>query len=83
MENEPVFPEYRVPTDVNKQDEETVILRVESERNVVVHSVLFIRTKKLQDPNISYDKMTKLLCKAPRSLVRTLSRRNKNSSTKC
>ncbi|CAB3995959.1 Ankyrin repeat domain, partial [Paramuricea clavata] len=75
MENEPVYPEYRV--------EKTVILRVESERNVVVHSVVFIRTKKLQDPSISYDKMTNLLCKAPKSLVRTLSRRHKNSSTKC
>jgi hypothetical protein len=75
MENEPVYSEYRVQTDDDKRDKETMILRVESERNVVVHSVLFIRTRKLQDPNTSYDKMTKLLCKAPKSLVKTLRRR--------
>ncbi|CAB3998917.1 ankyrin repeat domain-containing, partial [Paramuricea clavata] len=50
MENEPEYSEYRVPTVGDRKDEETVILRVESERNVVVCSVLFIRTRKLQDP---------------------------------
>jgi hypothetical protein len=60
MENEPEYSEYRVPTVGDRKDEETVILRVESERNVVVRSVLFIHTRKLQDPSISFDEMTNL-----------------------
>lgn len=60
MEGEPTESEYRVAASFTKKADETVILRVESKRNVVVHSVVFILTTVLQDESISFDTMTSL-----------------------
>ena len=57
MEGEPDTPEYRVPVeDKNKE----VILRVESARNVVVRSIIFIRASVLENQDIIFKELEPL-----------------------
>ena len=57
MDGEPDCPEYRVPVREQKKE---VILRVESARNVVVRSVMFIRTSVLENDEINFDESEKI-----------------------
>ena len=57
MEGEPDLPEYRVPV---KGDDKEVILRVESERSVVVRSLIFIRTSVLENQELNFKDVAKI-----------------------
>ena len=56
-EENSTYPEYRVPSILL---EEAVILRVESERDVVVRSVVFIRKEMLDDHSVTLGEVKKL-----------------------
>ena len=58
MDGEPKAPEYRVP--VNEADK-NVILRVQSTRNVVVRSLMFVRASFLENQDMNFEKAMKLL----------------------
>ena len=57
MEGEPDLPEYRVPVE---GDDKEVILRVESARNVVVRSVIFVRTSVLENQELNFKESSKI-----------------------
>ena len=57
MEGEPDLPEYRVPVE---GDDKEVILRVESERSVVVRSLIFIRTSVLENQELNFKDVAKI-----------------------
>ena len=57
MDGEPDSPEYRVPVE---DDDSEVILRVESARNVVVRSLVFIRASVLENKEFNFKEVTKL-----------------------
>lgn len=57
MEGEPPAPEYRVPV---VGEDKNVILRVESARNVVVRSLVFVRTKVLDNQEINFEQAGEL-----------------------
>ena len=58
MDGEPEATEYRVP--VNEEDK-SVVQRVESARNVVVRSLMFVRLSFLENPDVDFDKAMELL----------------------
>ncbi len=60
LDGEPDTPEYRVPVD---EDDKEVILRVETTRNVVVHSLVFIRTSVLEDKEINFKEVAEVFRK--------------------
>ena len=64
MEGEPDTPEYRVPVEDDNKD---VILRVELARNVVVRSLVFIRTSVLENKEFNFKEVTKLFYDRRRS----------------
>ena len=57
MDGEPDLPEYRVPVE---GDDKEVILRVESERSVVVRSLIFIRTSVLENQELNFKDTVKI-----------------------
>lgn len=57
-DDEPEKPEYRVPVD---EEDKNVISRVESARNVVVHSVMFVRVSFLKEQDLNFTKALTLL----------------------
>lgn len=57
-EDEPEKPEYRVPV---QEEDKNVILRVESARNVVVRSVMFVRVSFLEDRYLNFEEAIRLL----------------------
>jgi hypothetical protein len=57
MKGEPDLPEYRVPVE---GDDKEVIIRVESERSVVVRSLIFIRASVLENQELNFKEATKL-----------------------
>lgn len=58
MEGEPDAPECRVPV---TETDKNVILRVESTRNVVVRSLMFVRLSFLENQDMNFDQAMKLL----------------------
>ena len=58
MDGEPDMPEYRIPV---TEADKNVILRVESTRNVVVQSLIFVRLSFLENQNINFEQAMKLL----------------------
>ena len=63
MDGEPDAPEYRVQAKGNNRE---VILRVESQRNVVVYSLVFIRTsvlESLENEEINFTEVAKVFRK--------------------
>ena len=57
MEGEPDPPECRVPV---TEDDKNVILRVESTRNVVVRSLMFVRLSFLKNQDMNFDQAVRL-----------------------
>ena len=57
-EDEPEKPEYRVPV---QEEDKNVILRVESARNVVVRSAMFVRVSFLEDRDVNFVEAIRLL----------------------
>lgn len=57
-DDEPEKPEYRVLVD---EEDKNVISRVESARNVVVHSVMFVRVSFLKEQDLNFTKALTLL----------------------
>lgn len=57
-DDEPEKPEYRVPVD---EENKNVISRVESARNVVVHSVMFVRVSFLKEQDLNFTEALTLL----------------------
>lgn len=55
---EPEKPEYRVPVD---EEDKNGISRVESGRNVVVRSVMFVRTSFLEEQDLYFTEALTLL----------------------
>ena len=58
MEGEPDAPECRVPV---TEDDKNVILRVESTRNVVVRSLIFVRLSFLENQDLNFNQAVRLL----------------------
>ena len=79
MDGEPGLPEYRVSFTLDehsdeedelpaisapvKEDDKKVILRVESARNVVVYSVMFVRTSVLENHELNFEELSKIFRK--------------------
>ena len=79
MDGEPGLPEYRVPFTFDdksggedelpkingpvEEDDNKVVLRVESARNVVVYSVMFVRTSVLQNHELNFKESSKIFKK--------------------
>ena len=75
MVGEPAMPEYRVPFTLDgdcddefsppgdDEDQNNVVLRVESARNVVVYSVMFVRASALENQEMIFDELPKLFNK--------------------
>ena len=78
MKDEPCSPEYRVTFKFGedsdeesvfdmsgpvKEDDKEIVLRVESERNLVVYSVMFIRTSVLENQELMYKETSKIFKK--------------------
>ena len=57
MEGETDSPEFRVPV---AEADKNVILRVESKRNVVVRSIVFVRLSFLEDEDVEFEKVEEL-----------------------
>lgn len=57
MDGEPDLPEYRVPV---KGEDKEVIHRVELSRNVVVRSIIFVRTSVLENHEFDFQLVKKI-----------------------
>ena len=53
----------------DEEDDEKVVLRVESARNVVVYSVMFVRTNVLENHELNFKESSKLFAISTPSLV--------------